>query len=204
MAQAALGRFILAGLLPILTFYVLFRLGGPTAGILGGMAVSVFALAVQIVRLRRLDPIVIVPLVVISIQGSIAVLLDSVELYLAAPAVENVLWGIVLTVSVMLRRPLVPVIAGELGLVPAAYAGSPALDRALQHVTLAWAVNAFVKAAVRVWLLTLLPLEAFLVVITLCNTTLNAAMLGVSFWWPLRAARRTADRPASSPDERRA
>jgi hypothetical protein len=91
--RAALGRFVLAGLAPILTFYVLFRTAGPTAGIAGGMALSLFALAVQAWRLRRLDPIVVAPMLVILIQGSAAVLLDSVELYLAAPAVENGLWG---------------------------------------------------------------------------------------------------------------
>ena len=194
-ARLALGRFALAGLLPILTFYVLFRLAGPAAGIMGGMAVSLSALAVQARRLGRLDPIVLVPMVVIAIQGSIALMLDSVELYLAAPAVENTLWGIVLVGSALAGRPLIPVIARELNLIPAGYERSAPIERALLHATLLWGCGAFVKAALRLWLLASLPLEAFLITVTVLNTILNAAMMAASFWWPLRAVRKTGPHP---------
>jgi hypothetical protein len=200
--QAALGRFALAGLAPILTFYVLFRAAGPAAGIIGGMAVSLVALAVQAWRLRRLDPVVVVPMLVILIQGSAAVALDSVELYLAAPSVENALWGVALIGSVFARRPLVRVIARELGLIPTAYAGSATVGRALQHVTLMWGLGAFTKAGVRLWLLALLPIEAFLVAVTLFHLALNGAMLALSFWWPMRAVSQqpSAIKPQPLPD----
>jgi intracellular septation protein A len=185
--QAALGRFALAGVAPIVTFYVLFRLAGPAPGIVGGMVVSLIALTVQAWRLRRLDPVVVVPMLVILIQGSAAVALDSVELYLAAPSVENALWGTALIGSVLARRPLVRVIARELGLIPAAYASSASVGRALQHVTLMWGLGAFTKAGVRLWLLGLLPIEAFLVAVTVFHLAMNGAMLALSFWWPIRA-----------------
>ena len=195
-ARRALGRFAFAGMLPIVVFYTLFRLGGPALGIMGGMSVSVCALLVQAWRLRRLDPVVLVPLAVITIQGSVAILLDSVELYLAAPAVENTLWGIVLVGSVVARRPLIRLIAGELGLIPAAYAASPVVARSLHWLTLAWGLAAFAKAGMRLWLLAALPLEPFLIAITLFSLLLNAAMLALSFWWPLRAVRRAGAREA--------
>jgi hypothetical protein len=189
-ARTALGRIGLGGILPILTFYLLYRVGGPMLGILGGMTVSLLALAIQARRIGRLDPIVLLPMAVILIQGSAAIALDSVELYLAAPAVENILWGIALTGSVLLRRPLVRVIARELDLIPAGYADSATVGHALRHVTLAWGLAAFVKAAIRLWLLFSLPLEAFLVVHTVVNFTINGATTAFSFWWPLRATRR--------------
>jgi hypothetical protein len=188
-ARRALGRFALAGLLPIATFYVLFRLFGPTAGIAGGMAMSLLALAVQLRRIGRVDPIVVVPMAVILVQGTAALLLDSVQLYLAAPSVENTLWGLVLVGSVIVRRPLVRVIARELGLIPSAYSGTAAISGAFGQVTLAWGLAAFLKAGVRLWLLYTLPLEAFLVVVTVFHLALNGAMVAFSFWWPLRAAR---------------
>jgi Protein of unknown function (DUF3159)/Intracellular septation protein A len=187
--RRALGRFALAGLLPIVTFYVLFRLFGPTAGIAGGMAMSLLALAVQLRRIGRVDPIVVVPMAVIFVQGTAALLLDSVELYLAAPAVENILWGVVLVGSVLVRRPLVRVIARELGLIPSTYSSTAAISRAFGQVTLVWGLAAFLKAAVRLWLLFTLPLEAFLVVVTVFHLALNSALVAFSFWWPLRAAR---------------
>jgi intracellular septation protein A len=188
-ARAALGRFLLAGLLPILAFYVLLQLGGPVVGILGGMGTSLAALLIQLKRLGRLDPVVAVPMAVILIQGSAAVALGSVELYLAAPSVENTLWGVALVGSVLLRRPLVRVIAGELGLIPAAYAGAKPVERALGQVTLAWGLLAFVKAGVRLWLLVQLPLETFLISVTIFNQVANGATVAFSFWWCLRAAR---------------
>ena len=190
--RLALGRFAVGGLLPILVFYALFRVAGPVAGIVGGMSTSLVALSIQAWRLRRLDPIVLVPMAIIVVNGSAAVAFDSVELYLAAPAVENLLWGIVLIVSVALRRPLIRVIALELGLIPAAYVGSAAVRRALGQVTVAWAAAAFAKAAVRLWLLQTLPLEPFLVAITLFNSVLDGALLIGSLAWPLRAAAREA------------
>ena len=190
--KVALGRFSLAGLLPLATFYLLFRTWGPIAGIAGGMAVSLSALAIQAWRLRRVDPIVVVPMIVIAVQGSLAVAMGSIELYLAVPVVENALWGTALVVSVALKRPLIRVIARELDLVPAAYAHSAALDRALDQLTLAWALAAFVKAAVRLWLLQTLALEPFLVTITIFNLTVNGGLLAASLWWPLRQARAEA------------
>ena len=190
--RAALWRFALAGVLPVLTFYLLFRFGGAATGIIGGMGVSLVALSVQLYRLRRVDPVVLVPMAVILVQGSAAVLAGSVELYLAAPAVENSLWGSALIGSVLIRRPLIPLIAGELGLIPSAYARSAALRGTLNYLTVAWGLAAFIKAGVRLWLLAVLPLEAFLISVTVFSVLVNGALLGLSFWWPLRVARAPA------------
>jgi hypothetical protein len=192
-ARPAFWRFVFGAALPVATFYLLFRILGASAGIVGGMLVSLAVLGVQLRRLGRADPVVIVPLVVILAQGSVALLLDSVEWYLAAPALENLFWGVVLTSSAAIGKPLVGSIARELRLIPAAYAGSPAVARALRHVTLAWGLAALLKAGVRLWLLGLLELEAFLIAVTLFPMALNSCLLMLSFWWPLRAARRAPE-----------
>jgi intracellular septation protein A len=190
-------RFLCAGLLPVAAFYVAFRIGGPVVGIVTGMAVSVAVLAIQAYRLRRLDPVALVPMIVILVQGLLASLIGSVELYLAAPAVEAVIWGVVLMGSVVLRRPLVPLIALELGIVPSRFAASVGLQRSLGVLTLGWGVAAFCKAGLRLWLLTLLPLEAFLIAVTLGITGINLVMLAISIWLPLTMVRREpVHRPA--------
>jgi intracellular septation protein A len=183
-------RFLCAGALPVVAFYIAFRLGGPIVGIVTGMAVSTTVLAIQACRIRRLDPIVLVPMVVILVQGLVASVTGSVELYLAAPAVEATIWGVVLIGSVLLRRPLVPLIARELGIVPSRFAASVGLQRSLELLTLAWGIAAFCKAGLRLWLLTLLPLEAFLVAVTLGIACINVVMLGISVWLPLLMVRR--------------
>jgi|SRR5688500_6076568 intracellular septation protein A len=183
-------RFLCAGALPVVAFYVAFRIGGPVVGIVTGMVVSLSVLTIQVYRLRRLDPIVLVPMVVILAQGLLASLTRSVELYLAAPAVEAAIWGVVLIGSVLLRRPLVPLIARELGVVPTRFVASVGLKRSLELLTLAWGVAAFCKAGLRLWLLTLLPLEAFLVAVSLGIMGINVVMLGLSVWLPLLMVRR--------------
>ena len=188
--KTGVARFVCAGALPVVAFYVAFRLGGPVVGIVTGMAVSLTMLGIQAYRLQRLDPIVVVPMVIILVQGLLASLTGSVELYLAAPAVEACIWGVVLIGSVLLRRPLVPLIARELGVVPSRFAASVGLKRSLEVLTLAWGVAAFCKAGLRLWLLTFLPLEAFLVTVTLGLTGINVVMLAMSVWLPLLMVRR--------------
>jgi hypothetical protein len=129
---------------------------------------------------------------VILAQGILAGLTGSIEIYLAAPAVEAVLWGTVLIGSALLRRPLVPLIARELGVVPSRFAASIGLRRSLEILTLAWGIAMLFKAGLRVYLLTLLPLEAFLVAITLGTSAVNVAMMGLSVWLPLMMVRRDA------------
>jgi intracellular septation protein A len=188
--RTGLVRFLCAGVLPVASFYVAFRLGGAIVGIVTGMVVSLTVLAIQAYRMRRLDPIVLVPMVVILAQGLLATLTGSVELYLAAPAAEAMIWGVVLIGSVLLRRPLVPLIARELGVVPTRFKSSIGLQRSLVLLTLAWGIAAFGKAGLRLWLLTLLPLEAFLVTVTLGMTAINVVMLGFSLWLPMQMVRR--------------
>lgn len=191
--QVALQRFSVGGLIPILIFYVLLKLSGPGAGILGGTTASLIALGMRFRQVGRVDPVVVVPMVIILIQGALALAFNSVELYLAAPAIENAMWGVVLLVSVAIGRPLVLSVVLELNLVPPAYQGAPPIRRALRLVTILWALGAFVKSGVRLWLLSFLPLEMFLLGVSAFHTVLNAGLLSFAVWWTLRSVRRWAD-----------
>ncbi|MGE3912097.1 MAG: VC0807 family protein [Chloroflexota bacterium] len=184
-------RFVSAGVVPVAAFYLAFREFGPVIGIVTGMVVSLLVLSVQAYRIRRLDPIVLVPMILILVQGTLASLTGSVELYLAAPAVEAILWGIVLIGSTVLGRPLVPLIARELGIVPERFAASRGLHDSLKVLTVAWGLAAFAKAALRLWLLTWLPVEPFLVAVTVGIGSINVVMMGLSLWLPLQMVRRS-------------
>ena len=190
-------RFLSAGILPVASFYFAYRMYGPVTGIITGMAVSLTVLSIQAYRIRRLDPIVLVPMLLILIQGTLASVTGSVELYLAAPALEAVIWGIVLIGSTVLKRPLVPLIARELGVVPTRFAASAGLQESLKVLTVAWGIAAFAKAALRLWLLTFLSVEPFLVEVTVGIGAINVVMIGLSVWLPLLMVRRDpAHRPA--------
>ena len=189
LLRAGIARMLLAGLLPVLVFDLLLKQVGPLAGVAGGMGVSLAVLGWRFVQACRFDPIVVIPMTIILVQGSVALALSSVELYLAAPAVENLVWGLVLIGSLLVRRPLVDLVARELRLVPPAFERSPVVREALRQLTVVWCVASFVKAGVRLWLLGWLPLEVFLVGITGFHLVLNFSLFGLSCWWSLRAIR---------------
>jgi intracellular septation protein A len=175
---------------PIVAFYVAYRTLGPIAGIVAGTATATLALTVQAVRLRRLDPVGIVPICAVLIQGLAGGVFQSVDLYLAAPALETSLWGVALLGSVVAGRPLILLAATELGLLPTNVRRLSAVRRAFRQLTIAWGLMFFVKAATRLYLLEALPLEAFLILNTIVVTSMNAALLGASVWYVARTARR--------------
>jgi len=185
-----LKRFALGGVLPLVVFYALLRLHGPTSGILGGMSISLLLLSFRFRQVRRWDPVVLIPMVIILLQGCLALALNSPELYLAAPAIENFVWGLLLFGSVVLGRPLIQTIAVELNLVPPTHRELAPVRRALRLLTVVWGLAAWTKSVVRVWLLTFLPIEPFLVIITLFHLILNLGLLAFSIWWSLRVVRR--------------
>jgi len=98
--------------------------------------------------------------------------------------------------SVIARRPLVPVIARELDVIPHRVAHSASLRRSLELLTVAWGLAAFAKAGVRIWLLTTLPLESFLIAVTVAVAAINIAMLALSVWLPFRMVRQPVDESA--------
>lgn len=187
--RRALLRFALVGVSPIVAFYVVLRLVGPMEGILAGTVTAATALAIQARRIGRLDPVGVVPIVAVLIQGGVGLAFQSVDLYLAAPAVENVVWGVALIGSVVIGRPFVALAARELELLPATVRSLPPVINALTLVTLVWGLMSFVKSGIRLALLANLPLEAFLITNTVVITSLNVLLLAFTLWLPLRAAR---------------
>jgi intracellular septation protein A len=188
--RRAVVRFAIVGISPIVAFYIAFRLSGPMEAIAVGTITASTALALQALRTHRFDPIGIGPIATVLIQGGAGLAFQSVDVYLAAPAVENVLWGLVLLISVAVGRPLVVAAALELKLLPPELRGTSEVKRALSNITILWGLMFFVKAAIRLALLSALPLEEFLVVNTVTITSLNVLLVMFTVWYPVRAARR--------------
>jgi len=189
LIRRALVRFALVGMTPIVAFYIAYRMLGPIEAIVAGTATATIALTVQAIRLRRLDPVGIVPIGAVLIQGLAGIVFQSVDLYLAAPALETSLWGVVLLGSVIVGRPLILLAATELGLLPTSLRRLSKVRRAFRQLTITWGLMSFVKAVTRLYLLDALPLEAFLIVNTIVVTSMNVVLLGGSVWYVARVAR---------------
>jgi intracellular septation protein A len=192
-ALPAIRRLCVAGIFPVLSFYVLLRLSGPIAGIVGGTAAGLLVLWLRIRQTRRIDPVVIAAMMAVLIQGGAGLLTGSVWAYLAAPIVENTFWGLVLCGSVLVGRPLIGLIANELQLVPHRFRGHPKAEQAFAVLTLMWGIAAFAKVGLRVALLsTEQTVESFLILMIVGTNTLNVGLLLASFLLPLRWLRRPA------------
>jgi len=197
--QRAVFRFTLVGISPVVAFYIAFRLSGPIEAIIAGTVTATAALLLQALRMKRLDPVGVVPIAAVLIQGAAGLAFQSVDVYLAAPAVENTIWGMVLLGSVAVGKPFVVAAALELKLLPERIQGAAAVRRALRSLTILWGLMFFVKAAIRLALLSTLPLEQFLVANTLTITFINILLVLFTLWYPVRAARRSTTPAASSP-----
>jgi intracellular septation protein A len=194
--KRALVRFAFVGMTPIVAFYLGYRMLGPIEGMLAGTATATVALGIQAIRMRRFDPIGLVPIGAVLIQGGVGIAFQSVDLYLAAPALETALWGVVLLGSVLVGRPLILLVANELELLPSSIRGIPTVRHASRQLTVCWGLLAFLKAGTRLFLLDILPLELFLIANSVVISSMNALMLLFTMWWVARAARRVA--PPSS------
>ena len=67
--KRALVRFAFVGMTPIVAFYLVYRMLGPIEGMIAGTATATVALGIQAIRMRRFDPVGLVPIGAVLIQG---------------------------------------------------------------------------------------------------------------------------------------
>ena len=123
------------------------------------------------------------------IQGGVGIAFQSVDLYLAAPALETSLWGVVLLGSVLVGRPLILLVANELELLPSSIRGIPTVRHASRELTVCWGLLAFLKAGSACSCWTFCLWSCFLIANSVVITSMNALMLLFTMWWVARAAR---------------
>lgn len=184
-------QLVLGALAPITIFYVLHRIGRPLTGALLAIGWSIGLLLTKYLRSRRIElfPALAVPIILIELIGTL--ITRDADFYLAAAAIDNVLWGLLFLGSLFFTRPLLQIFAEILnpGL------GSPefldhfempvALYRsAWKILTVIWVVVFFLKAVVLIVSQLKLPLEAFLVVRTASGLPVLVLMLILSYRFP--------------------
>ena len=184
-------QLILGALVPITIFYVLHRFGQPLTGALLAIGWSIGLLLTKYWRLRRIElfPALAIPIILIELIGTL--ITRDPDFYLAAAAIDNVLWGLLFLGSLFFTRPLLQIFAEILnpGL------GSPEfLDHfempvqlyrsAWKILTVIWVVVFFLKAILLIVCQLKLPLEAFLVVRTASGLPVLVLMLILSYRFP--------------------
>jgi len=184
-------QLMLGALAPITIFYALHRLGQPLTGALLDIGWSIGLLAIKYWRFRSIElfPALAIPIILIELIGTL--ITRNPDFYLAAAAIDNVLWGLVFLGSLLLTRPLIQIFAELMnpGL------GSPEF---LSHfempvqvyrspwkiLTVIWASVSFVKAVILILSQLKLPVETFLVIKTATGLPVMVALLAFSYRFP--------------------
>ena len=193
-------QLILGFLVPITIFYVFHRLGQPLTGALLAIGWSIGLLVIKYLRSRSLElfPALAIPIVLIELIGTL--ITKNPDFYLAAAAIENVLWGLLFFGSLFLTRPLIQIFAEVLnpGLGSQEFLSQFEMPVQLYRsawriLTVIWTVVYFLKAIILVLSQLNLPLEVFLIVRIAIGLPVLVAMLIFSYRFPRWYWGRTSD-----------
>ena len=193
-------QLILGFLVPITIFYLLHRFGQPLVGAFLAIGWGVGLVVIKYIRSRKIElfPALAIPIVLIELIGT--VITRNPDFYLAATAIENVLWGLLFLCSLFLTRPLIQIFAELLnpGLGSQEFLSQfemPAqvYRSAWKILTVIWAVVYFLKAIILILPQLNLPLEVFLIVRIAIGLPVLVAMLIFSYRFPIWYWGRTSD-----------
>ncbi len=184
-----LKQFIVGALVPIALFYLFHRLGKPLTGALlaSGWGIGVASITYIFFKNTNLFAALSVPFSLIELIGIIVTL--SPNFYLAWPAIDKTLWGLIYLGSVLLSRPLILILAQAMGMFPKSkeigeFSNSDLFRSAWTILTIIWGIVHLIVSALLISSQIWLPLEVFLMIRTFSGAPLLAVLLTFSFWFP--------------------
>jgi intracellular septation protein A len=184
-------QFILGALVPVLLFYVFHRFGQPLVGALLAIGWSISLLAITYWHSRRIElfPGLAIPIIIIELIGTL--ITRNPNFYLASAAVEKILWALLFSGSLILRRPLIQIFAELLnpGLGSREFLNQskipPQLYRsAWQILTAVWAAIYFLKAFILIFTQLNLSMETFLIFRTATGIPVTVLLFVFSYRFP--------------------
>lgn len=176
--------------LPVAMFYLTLRLWSFPAAVLVVLSWSTLLFAWHWRRTGQADVFSASTFGFACLQATIGLLSQNPTMYLAAPSLENLAYGLAFFGSALVGRPLLALYARRLYPIPAEVQASSAFRRAFLVVSAAWLLGLGLRALVRLWLLVSLPLELYLVVNTVAGWPFSLALVSFTVWYPLRELRR--------------
>lgn len=184
-------QLLLGALVPITIFYVLHRVGQPLTGALLAIGWSIGLLVTKYWRSRSIElfPALAIPIVSIELIGTL--ITRNPDFYLAAAAIDNVLWGLLFLSSLLLTRPLIQIFAELLnpGLGSQEFLNHFEMPLQLYRsawkiLIVIWAVVSLLKAIILILSQLKLPLEAFLIVRAASGVPVLVVMLVFTYRFP--------------------
>jgi intracellular septation protein A len=177
---------------PVLVFYVAYKLGGLLLGIAAATTVSLAAWLYER-RCERSGLLAWLTLLIVVVQALVGVIADDARAYLAPAVLATLVWSFVFLGSVVVRRPLAGLFAGEMYPFPPEVRASTTFRHVFSTVSLAWGGLLLLRSGIRLIALTNESIDAFVLVNAATGIPLTCVMMGWSVWYATRAFRRSAE-----------
>jgi intracellular septation protein A len=202
--DGALG-LLLGSLLPVALFYLGTTVWSFQTGVVIVLSWSALVFAWHLRRTGGADIFSATTFGFACVKAATGLVSQNLNLYLAWPSLENLVYGSAFFGSAVLGKPLLALYAERLYPLPPAVRQSATFRRAFLIVSAAWLVGHGLRAVVRLWLLSLgLDLSVYLVLDTVAGWPINISLVTFTTWYPLRAMRRagfmTTPRPLAPLD----
>jgi hypothetical protein len=181
-----LPQFAAEAVLPVLVFYGVWRAAGLGAGIAAATVVSL-ALAGVLARRGRDVTLVALGAAFIVVQAVVGLAAHSTTVYLAQPVVLNALWGVACFASIMIRRPLIGLLAGAWYPFPPWFRASDAFRREFSVQSAVFGAFYLARAALRLWALLATGVGGFVVVSVVTGSPFVLVLIGWGVWHARRS-----------------
>jgi intracellular septation protein A len=177
---------------PVLVFYLGYKLGGVMLGIAVATLASLCAWQYER-RRERSGLLAWLTLLIVAVQAIVGVVANDARAYLAPSVLATLAWALVFIGSVIIRRPLAGLFAGEMYPFPPEVRASRTFQRVFSAVSLAWGAMLLLRSGVRLATLSESSIDAFVLVNAVTGFPLTVAMMSWSVWYAVRAFRRSEE-----------
>ncbi len=181
-----LPTFALEGVLPVLVFYVVLRVGGLAAAI----AASTAAAGIVVVwQHRRGSDITLAAVtgIFIAVQALVGLAAHSATVYLAQPVVVGACWGVAFLVSAAIGKPLAGAFARAWYPFPADFRATRTYRREFALQSVVWGVYSISAAGLRLAALLTSGVGGLVVVSFAVGAPLQIALVLGCLWHARRA-----------------
>jgi len=177
---------------PVLGFYVAWKLGGLTAGI---VTATVVALAIEWYERRhgRRGSLALVSAAFVVLQGVVGLVADSAVVYLAQPVLVSAAWGLANLVSVAIGRPLMGVFADAWYPFPDFVKASRTYRRIFGFESVIWGLYLLARSGVRMLVLWTGSIGLFVAVQFASGIPLIIGLVLWSLWYAVRGFARSTE-----------
>jgi hypothetical protein len=155
---------LMANVVPSILFYISLTVGNVWTALIVALVWCYGSMAWRMSTKRRTSGLLIITLVGLTAKTALALASGSTFVYFLQPAITDGIIAALFLSSLTTARPVVARLAADFYPMNADIAGRPKIQKLFWNLTLFWAVIAFSKAVVTVWLLEEFPLVTFVAV----------------------------------------